>query len=86
MIVRRAVIPKEFKLKLLWNLSRFNVNRQSMFPDLDGLAAHIGWMFSGLDPSEEPHAHDTFKKFGPGRTTATAKLDVKKNRPTVATD
>jgi len=61
MIVRRVVVPRAFKAKLLWNLSRFDVNRRSLFPDLDGLAAHIGWMFSGTDPSEEPHAADTFR-------------------------
>jgi FRG domain-containing protein len=60
-IVRRVVLPSGFKTKLLWNLSRFDVNRRSLFPDLDGLAAHIGWMFSETDPSEEPHAADTFR-------------------------
>ncbi|HET8775422.1 MAG TPA: FRG domain-containing protein [Thermoanaerobaculia bacterium] len=78
MIVRRAIVPREFKLKLLWNLSRFNVNRQSMFPDLDGLAAHIGWMFSGTDPSDEPHAEDTFKRLETSWSDVDAKLSVRK--------
>jgi hypothetical protein len=60
-IVRRAAIPAHFKPKLLWNLSRYEVNQRSLFPDLDGLSAHIAWMFSGADPSEEEYAPDTFR-------------------------
>lgn len=51
--VHRVVIDRGFKRKLRWNLSRFNVNLASLFPDLDGLTAHITWMFSESDPSEE---------------------------------
>jgi len=54
--IHKAVIMKNYKKKLRWNLSRFNINQASLFPDLDGLASHIGWMFSGTDPSEEPYA------------------------------
>lgn len=57
--VRKARIVKSFKKKLQWNLSRFNINRNALFPDLDGLAQHITWMFSGKDPSEEPYALGT---------------------------
>ena len=57
--VRRAFIRKEYKNKLLWNLSRFDINRRSLFPDLDGLAWHLTWMFSEQDPSEEAHAPGT---------------------------
>lgn len=85
MIVRRVIVPSELKLKLLWNLSRFNVNRQSMFPDLDGLAGHIGWMFSGTDPSDEPHAHDTFKRLQPELGIVTPKLEVRKSPDAVRT-
>lgn len=60
-IVRRAIIPARCKAKLLWNLSRFDVNQRSMFPDLDGLSGHITWMFSGNDPSEEEYAPDTYR-------------------------
>lgn len=54
--VRKILVSRVAKEKILWNLSRFNVNKSSLFPDLDGLAQHITWMFSGKDPSEEPHA------------------------------
>jgi hypothetical protein len=60
-IVRRAAVPEQFKAKLLWNLSRYEVNQRSLFPDLDGLSGHITWMFSGSDPSEEDYAPDTFR-------------------------
>jgi hypothetical protein len=51
--VHRAIIESGFKRKLRWNLSRFGFNRHTLFPDLDGLALHIMWIFSGDDPSEE---------------------------------
>ncbi len=53
---RKIRIPASFKKKLKWNLSRFDVNYRTIFPDLDGLATHITWMFSERDPSEEPYA------------------------------
>lgn len=52
--IHRAIVTAAFKRKLLWNLSRFGINRASLFPDLDGLAAHITWFATGSDPSEEP--------------------------------
>lgn len=55
-VVHRAIIDPRYKLKLQWNLSRFGINKRSLFPDLDGLAAHIEWMFSGDDPSDEDQA------------------------------
>lgn len=55
----KAIIHRSFKNKLLWNLSRFNVNRASLFPGLDGLALHITWAFSETDPSEESYADGT---------------------------
>ncbi len=57
--VRKAIVTADAKSKLLWNLSRFNVNKSSLFPDLDGLTHHITWMFSNKDPSEEPYAPGT---------------------------
>lgn len=57
-LLHKAILESRFKPKLLWNLSRFGIHRASLFPDLDGLALHIAWMFSGNDPSEEPHALD----------------------------
>lgn len=51
--VHRAIVARSFKRKLRWNLSRFGMNLANLFPDLDGLTAHITWMFSDSDPSEE---------------------------------
>jgi hypothetical protein len=56
--IHRAIVYKKLKKKLLFNLSRFGINRSSLFPDLDGLAAHIMWMYSNDDPSEEKHITD----------------------------
>lgn len=58
MKVHRAIVCKKLKKKLSFNLSRFGINRSSLFPDLDGLAAHIMWMYSNEDPSEEKHITD----------------------------
>jgi len=39
--MHRAIVESSFKKKLRWNLSRFGVHQASLFPDVDGLAAHI---------------------------------------------
>jgi hypothetical protein len=57
--VRKVIIPAKNKNKILWNLSRFDVNKRSLFPDLGGLADHIEWMFTNKDPSEFDHAEGT---------------------------
>jgi hypothetical protein len=60
--IHRAVVCKQMKKTLLFSLSRFGINKSSLFPDLDGLAAHIMWIYSNDDPSEEKHITDkTFR-------------------------
>lgn len=57
--LHRAIIDGEFKKKLRWNLSRFGFNHATLFPDLDGIARNVQWMFSDEDPSDEPDAKGT---------------------------
>ena len=42
--LRKWVIPSETCLGLKLALSRAGINRASLFPDLDGIAAHIDWL------------------------------------------
>jgi len=41
-----------------YDLDRFGVNRSTLFPDLDGLTAHIQWLKSFMD-DENPKISDT---------------------------
>jgi len=43
------IIPKEIRLDLKRTLSKYGVDRFSLFPSLDGLAAHIEWLQSKKD-------------------------------------
>jgi hypothetical protein len=52
--IQRLVIDKAYKRDLIWDLARFAINRASLFPDLDGLAYHINWMYSMYDPAKAP--------------------------------
>lgn len=42
--MNRWVIPADTCLALKLALSRAGINRASLFPDLDGIAAHINWL------------------------------------------
>ena len=53
-VIHRLVIAQAYKSYLIWDLTRFGINRSSLFPDLDGLAGHINWMFSAYDPAKAP--------------------------------
>jgi hypothetical protein len=48
--LNKAVIPATSKARLRWDLSRFNVNSRSLFPELDGLASFLAWAYSDIDP------------------------------------
>ena len=52
--VHRIVISKEYKSYLVWDLTNFGIQRAALFPDLDGLASHINWMFSTYDSAKAP--------------------------------
>jgi hypothetical protein len=42
--LKRWLIPADSCLALKLALSRAGINRASLFPDLDGIAAHINWL------------------------------------------
>jgi len=52
--VQAITVTKSYKEQLLWDLSRFGVHRSALFPDLDGLATHLNWMFTEYDPGKAP--------------------------------
>jgi hypothetical protein len=52
--VSKIVIDKEYKSYLIWDLARLGIHRASIFPNIDGLANHIKWMYESYDPSKAP--------------------------------
>jgi hypothetical protein len=42
--LRKWVIPTKSCLAIKLALSRAGINRASLFPDIDGIAAHINWL------------------------------------------
>jgi hypothetical protein len=49
--MERIIIPNEIRVELKKTLSRYGVNKFSLFPSLDGLAAYIEWLQSRHDYS-----------------------------------
>jgi hypothetical protein len=50
--VQEIRIATNYKEDLAWDLARFGVRRAMLFPDIDGLAAHIRWMYETFEPSK----------------------------------
>ena len=46
--LKRIVIDRSYKKDFAVQLSHYGMNRLSLFPDLDGLSAHINWSFINL--------------------------------------
>ena len=44
--IEKIVIPNRIRAKLKRTLNKYGVDRFSLFPNLDGLAAHIEWLQS----------------------------------------
>jgi hypothetical protein len=42
-ILEKIIIEESYRSRLLFDLSYYGINRLSLFPDLDGLAAHMNW-------------------------------------------
>ena len=42
--LRKWIIPSDVCLHIKLALSRAGINRASLFPDPDGIAAHINWL------------------------------------------
>jgi hypothetical protein len=54
-LLRRFVIPSSRRAFLKAELAKVGVHRFSMFPDLDGLSAHLKWLVS-YEPERTPKA------------------------------
>jgi hypothetical protein len=55
--LHKVLVASEAKPGLLWRLSAFDINQRSLFPDLDGLASWIAWLFSsGKTGSDDEHS------------------------------
>jgi len=46
--LKRIIIDRVCKKEFATQLSHYGVNRLGLFPDLDGLSAHINWSFKNL--------------------------------------
>ena len=46
--IDRIIIPNEIRFTLKKTLNRYGINRESLFPGLDGLARHIQWENSNV--------------------------------------
>ena len=69
----KITIPVAAREKLLRKVISFGVDRSTLFPDLDGVASHVSWMFSNaaLAVTGEPSFH---LKFAELRQMANARL------------
>lgn len=47
--IEKIIIPNRIRSELKSTLNKYGVNRFSLFPSLDGLAAHIEWLQSKTD-------------------------------------
>lgn len=47
--MEKIIIPKEIRFELKRTLNKYGVNKFSLFPSLDGLAAYIEWLQSKRD-------------------------------------
>jgi hypothetical protein len=56
--LEKIIIKAEYRRELLFELSHYGINRQTLFPDLDGLSAHSNWYmvnkayWQGQEPEE----------------------------------
>lgn len=42
----RVTVPKESRARIRRELSRFGIQEQTIFPDLDGVAKHVNWLYA----------------------------------------
>ncbi len=47
--MEKIIIPREIRFELKRTLNKYGVSKFSLFPSLDGLAAHIEWLRSKRD-------------------------------------
>ncbi|HWP54178.1 MAG TPA: FRG domain-containing protein [Pyrinomonadaceae bacterium] len=41
--IERIIINRSYRKELVFELSHYGINRATLFPDLDGLSAHVNW-------------------------------------------
>ncbi|MDJ0569273.1 MAG: FRG domain-containing protein [Pleurocapsa sp. MO_192.B19] len=56
----KLIIPPEKFAQLRFQLDRLGVNAAMIFPDLDGLCAHLEWFYSYLADENDPNLQKTF--------------------------
>ena len=42
--LEEIVIARSYRQELIFQLSHYGINRATLFPDLDGLSAHVNWL------------------------------------------
>ncbi|MDJ0595356.1 MAG: FRG domain-containing protein [Pleurocapsa sp. MO_226.B13] len=56
----KLIIPPEKFAQIRFQLDRLGVNAAMIFPDLDGLCAHLEWFYSYLADENDPNLQKTF--------------------------
>lgn len=56
----KLIIPPEKFAQLRFQLDRLGVNAAMIFPDLDGLCAHLEWFYSNLADENDPNLQKIF--------------------------
>ncbi len=56
----KLIIPPEKFAQLRFQLDRLGVNAAMIFPDLDGLCAHLEWFYSNLADENDPKLQKIF--------------------------
>lgn len=63
-ILDKLIIDKAYAKQLSFDLSFYGINKMNLFPDLDGLAAHINWAAANREFWINPEVdHDAPEKF-----------------------
>lgn len=52
--IEKLLIAARYKEQLRWDVARFGVHDAMLFPDVDGLAGYIRWLYENYDPSRAP--------------------------------
>lgn len=53
--ISRITIDRSYKKQLFWDLARFGIDRSTLFPDIDGMAACLKEKFSMIEPHMEKY-------------------------------
>ncbi|MEM8543470.1 MAG: hypothetical protein AAGF66_05695, partial [Cyanobacteria bacterium P01_H01_bin.119] len=50
--LRKLIIPSDVFANIRFQIDRVDVKSSTLFPDLDGLCAHIEWVYSSLSDED----------------------------------